>query len=171
MEGQRRLMGEDAELLGPEPGRDEVLMLARWEVNETVDASAHPERTTALDVMQEELRGVTCLRRLLGGEAAVLRGGDLVELVPVWTVGEGSGHARNVKMALGLCSRDRVVTSAAATPTAADRAGVEPSHRRQDTHGRALAVGGVVGSSFHQRETDGAVLGDADRHGDLHGSA
>ena len=45
VQGERRLVGEDAFLLGPEPDRREVFMVAGREVDDAADAAADTKRS------------------------------------------------------------------------------------------------------------------------------
>jgi hypothetical protein len=100
------LVGEDAGLLRPEPDGDEVLLLARGEVLETVDASPDAENLCAAQVFDEQLRGVTSIFRLLGGEVALLPKSDAIEAVPVRP--DGTGHAHAQTSTAGLDSRKQL---------------------------------------------------------------
>jgi hypothetical protein len=93
-QGERRLVGEDAGALRPEPDRRQILMLARGEVDESLDPAPDPAHPACSQVLLEELRGVTGLCRLRGGEEPLLRGGDLEEAVPIRSPAARSSHAK-----------------------------------------------------------------------------
>ena len=80
---ERGLVREDADPLRPEPGGNEVFVLACGEVDEPVDASLHPEHAPCAHVLEEELRGVASRGSLPGREVALLRGRGLEEQVPI----------------------------------------------------------------------------------------
>ena len=83
VQGERRLVREDARLFRPEPDGGEVFVIARGEVDDAIDATPNTEHATSAEVMGNELRRVASLRRLLRGEEAVLGGRRLEELVPI----------------------------------------------------------------------------------------
>ena len=58
-------------------------MVARWEVDDAVDAAPNTKHAPRTLVVGNELRRVAGLRRLMRGEEAVLRGRRHKELVPV----------------------------------------------------------------------------------------
>ena len=79
-------------------------MLARGKVDQPVDATPDPESPPARHMVNEELRRVACLGRLLRREEPFLRGGDLIQPVPVGMAWWFRRHARNVSITLGLCN-------------------------------------------------------------------
>ena len=83
VQGERRLVREDARLFRPEPDGGEVFMVARGEVDDAVDAAPNTKHAPRTQVVGDELRRVASLGRLLRGEEAVLSGRRLEELVPV----------------------------------------------------------------------------------------
>jgi hypothetical protein len=83
MEGERRLVREDARLLGPQPDAHELLMLAGREVHQAVDASTDADDASAGHMVNEKLGRVASVGRLLRREEPLLCGGDLVEPIPV----------------------------------------------------------------------------------------
>ena len=98
-----RLVRHDAGPFGPEPGSDQPLLLARGEMHEPVDPTAHPNDTSAVDVVHEQLRGVPRLGRLFGREHALLTDRHVEEAVPVGAVYGSLCHTRNVSHTLVLC--------------------------------------------------------------------
>src|ERR1019366_332534 len=103
MECERRLVREDSDTLGPEPRAYELLVLAGGKMDNAVDAALDAYDTPARQVMDEKLRRVTSLCRLLGREQSLLGGRDLVEAIPVGMCFRQGLHAQNVSCALGLC--------------------------------------------------------------------
>ena len=87
-QGERGLVREHASSLGPEPDLDELLVLVRGEVDESVDPAPGTDKSPAPQVMPEELGRVADLRGLLGGEQPSLGGGELVEAIPVGPGGQ-----------------------------------------------------------------------------------
>jgi hypothetical protein len=98
-------MREDAGLLGPEPDGNEILLLARGEVLEAIDASPDAEDLPAAQVLDEQLRGVPRLFRLLCREVALLAKSDAVEAVPVRPAGVGAAHTPTLTAGLYLCKQ------------------------------------------------------------------
>ena len=90
VEGQRGLVRDDAGPLGPQPCGDQLLVLARREVDEPVYSSTRSRHATRADVLQQQLRRVASLGCLPGGETALLGARCLEQEVPVrlggWTV-------------------------------------------------------------------------------------
>ena len=109
MERQRGLMGDDAGPIGPEPGDDQLFVLARWEVDEAVNAPACPCDATRTDVLEQQLRREADLSSLPGGEVAFLGASCLKKDIPAWFLGRYI-HARIVTRGLVLCKRLVVVT-------------------------------------------------------------
>jgi len=68
MQPQGGLTRKDALALGPQPDHDEVFVLARWVVHETIDPTADSTDATRLDVLAKQLRRVASLSGLLGGD-------------------------------------------------------------------------------------------------------
>lgn len=77
MQGQRRLVGDHASLLGPEPSCDQLLVLARREMDEPVDPALRACDAAGVDVFPEQVGGVACRRSLLRRDIAGLPGGHL----------------------------------------------------------------------------------------------
>lgn len=90
-------MRDDACLIGPEPGGDEVLVLPCGEVDEPVDPSAKPEKVSGPDVMDKKLGRVACLGCLPGGEQPLLSSRGLEEAVPVGARLRGALNARKLR--------------------------------------------------------------------------
>ena len=55
MQGERGLVRDNARPLGPEPGGDQLLMLARGELDEPVDPPPRSGDPAGADVLQEQL--------------------------------------------------------------------------------------------------------------------
>lgn len=72
VEHERGLVRKDAGLLRPEPDRREILVLARGEVDDSIDHAAHADDATILEVLCEELGRVAGLRCLLRREVPFL---------------------------------------------------------------------------------------------------
>jgi hypothetical protein len=75
---ERRLMGEHALRVSPQPCCDQLFLLAGWEVDEAVDPATYPSDASGLLVMREQRGRIAGGRGLLGGEEAFLGGGDVV---------------------------------------------------------------------------------------------
>jgi hypothetical protein len=56
VERERRLVGDHARALRPEPGDDQLLVLARGVMHEPVQAPLHAEEVARAEVVDEELR-------------------------------------------------------------------------------------------------------------------
>jgi hypothetical protein len=96
MQGKRGLVGNDTCPFGPEPGGDQILMLARREVDQPVDSAACTKRPPDVNVVNQELRRVARLGRLLGGEQTLLARRCLEKTVPVRAIGYDPVHAQKV---------------------------------------------------------------------------
>ena len=96
---ERGLMREHTLTLGPQPDDDEVLVLSRWKVNQPVNPASDSSNAPSFDVLEEQLRRVASLRRLLCREVTVLRARLLVKAVPI----RAGGHAQKVTVGLVLC--------------------------------------------------------------------
>ena len=83
VQSERGLVRHYAGPLGPQPNRDQLLVLARGEVHEPVDATKHANDAPDTDVVHEQLRRVAGLSGLLGREVPRLPCGDLIEAVPI----------------------------------------------------------------------------------------
>jgi hypothetical protein len=94
VERQRRLVGEHARLLRPEPQLGELLVLAGWIVDDTVDPAPDPPNAAELDVSPKELVVVARGGGLSRGEQAILAGGHCEELVLARLSGSPDHHAR-----------------------------------------------------------------------------
>ncbi len=88
MEREGRFVRHDTGALGPQPNRDEVLVLSGGKVHEPIDSSAHSNDPPTVNVVNEKLGRVPRCSRLFGGEEAFLAEGHLEEAVPV---GAGDG--------------------------------------------------------------------------------
>jgi hypothetical protein len=99
VQGERRLVGEDALLFRPEPDGGEVFMVARREVDDAVDAAPNTKHATSTQVVVNQLRRVASRGRLARGKEAILRGRRCEELVPVGRVVRGGGSAENSSLA------------------------------------------------------------------------
>ncbi len=108
VEGERGLVRDHASSLGPEPSGDQLLVLARGEVDEPVGTSAHAEGLARVDVVDHELRRVARLGRLLGREQPLLGRRRVEEAVPV-RVGRNLIHAHNVNQLLFVCKAMRAI--------------------------------------------------------------
>ena len=78
-------MRNDAYLLGPEPRRNQLFMVACWEVNKPMYAPLQASNTPGDDVLAQELGGVASLCGLLRCEVAGLACSGLEQMVPFWT--------------------------------------------------------------------------------------
>ena len=96
VERERRVVREDADPIGPQPDRDEILVLSGGEVDEAIDAPADTTGTTAVEVVKEKLRRVAGVRGLSCREESLLARGELEKAVPVGAVLELCVHAQNV---------------------------------------------------------------------------
>jgi len=96
------LVRDDASPLRPEPDEDQPLVVPRGEVDEAVDAAANADHAASLDVVEQQLRRVSCLCSLLGREETLLTCRRLEEAVPV-RVAYMLAQARNVSLTLCLC--------------------------------------------------------------------
>lgn len=102
VERERRLVREHAGTLRPEPGDDQLFVLAHREVGQAVDAAPDTSELPGAGVMDEELRRVASLGRLLRREHPLLGGRRLVQEVPVGMGCQSLGHAQNVSHTLVL---------------------------------------------------------------------
>ncbi len=96
MERERGLMAEGSLCSGPEPRDHQVLVVAGWELDESVDPARDPLEPVRPNVMMEERCGEPGGGRLLGREMAELRLCDRVESYEVggWSgLKPGAGHA------------------------------------------------------------------------------
>jgi|SRR6188768_2758704 len=103
MQGQGGLMRDDASLLGPEPGGDELLVVGGGEMNESVEPALGSRHAAGLDVFSQKLARVTRLGCLFCGEIPGLANGDLEKPVPTRSLRLQLAHARNVTLSLVLC--------------------------------------------------------------------
>jgi len=85
MERERRLVREHTGLLRPEPGHDEILMLADWEVNEAIDASSHSHDPPIAEVLVKQRRRIACGGCLSSREVATLGLSNGIESPPIWS--------------------------------------------------------------------------------------
>lgn len=103
MERQGGLMGDYASLLGPEPGGHQLLVIGSWKVNKPVEPALGPCHAASLDVLSQELGGVTRLRSLFCCEIARLAGCNLEQSVPTRFFKLRLAHSQNVTPGLVLC--------------------------------------------------------------------
>lgn len=82
VERECRLVGEYSRLLAPQPGDDEVFVVARREVDEAIDPPANAQHLLVTKI-GEELGRIAGSSRLPRGEVAGLRLGNAEERVPV----------------------------------------------------------------------------------------
>ena len=80
-----------------------ILAVARWEVGQPVDPPPRAGDATGADVLDQELRRVASIRRLLRGEVAVLGGRRLIEVVPVRPA-DAIAHAQTLTIGLVTCN-------------------------------------------------------------------
>ncbi len=99
------LMREHPSLPGPKPGRDQLLVLARREVDEPVDAAMGTDDAAGVGVFPKQMGRVARLGGLRRCEIAGLSGGDLEQLVPTGPRSRERLHAQNVTGGSFLCNR------------------------------------------------------------------
>ena len=85
MQLERGLVTDHADLLRPQPGDDQILVLGGRESDDAVDPAHGPFEISRLDVLGEKLVRKAQRQGLPGGEVACLRGGELVERGPAGT--------------------------------------------------------------------------------------
>jgi hypothetical protein len=96
VQGESGLVRDHANSLGPEPSGDQLLVLARGEVDEPVGASAHAAGLARVDVVDQELWRVARFGRLLGREQPLLGRRRLDQAAPVRTGCRDLINAQNV---------------------------------------------------------------------------
>jgi hypothetical protein len=106
MQGKRSLVRNDAGPLGPQPCRDQILVLPSRKMHEPVHTAPNFHQASTVDMVNEELWRIANVGCLLRREHAFLRSGSLVEAIPVRVVGTeyGGVHAQNVSLTLVLCN-------------------------------------------------------------------
>jgi hypothetical protein len=82
VEHERGLMREDAHPLGPKPCANELLVLARREVHQAVDASTDANGAPTRNVVHQKLGRVAGLGSLPRREESLLRSCDFVQTIP-----------------------------------------------------------------------------------------
>src|SRR6266446_8812469 len=103
VEHERGLVREDPCSVGPEPERDQVLLLTRREMLEPVHSPPDANDLAAVEVLHQQLRRVSRVESLLRREVALLRKRSLVEAVPVRSRLSTRAHARILTCGLVCC--------------------------------------------------------------------
>jgi hypothetical protein len=96
VQGQSRLVRQNALRIGPQPCGNELLVLTGRKVHETVNPAANSNNASGFLVMSEQRWRVSGGRRLAGGKQTFLGGGDVVQCLPGRFCGNYSIHARNL---------------------------------------------------------------------------
>src|SRR6187402_3940322 len=96
-------MGDNANLLGPEPDGHQLLVVSCGKLNKPVEPALGSRHPAGLDVLAQKLARVTRLGCLFCGEIPGLANGDLEKPVPTRSLRLQLAHARNVTLSLVVC--------------------------------------------------------------------
>lgn len=83
VEGERRLESHDPLSACPKPGDHKFFMVAGRKVDQPIDPSHGPLKTTGVEMMVQELRSKTSVSSLSGGKVAFLLERNREESVPI----------------------------------------------------------------------------------------